>query len=105
MPLEVINDGEVTALAGMLSLGERAMLGVAMGSSQAGGFLNAEGHITGWLDELAFAPVDASPGRGRGRMVRRPGRRGQLFLPAGRQQAGPRPRASISRRPSGSPSG
>ena len=61
VPLEVINDGEVTALAGMLSLGERAVLGIAMGSSQAGGFLNAEGHITGWLDELAFAPVDAGP--------------------------------------------
>ena len=62
VPLEVINDGEVTALAGMLSLGERAVLGIAMGSSQAAGFLNPEGHITGWLDELAFAPVDASPG-------------------------------------------
>ena len=62
VPLEVINDGEVTALAGMLSLGERAVLGIAMGSSEAAGFLNAEGHITGWLDELAFAPVDAAPG-------------------------------------------
>jgi predicted NBD/HSP70 family sugar kinase len=62
VPLEVINDGEVTALAGMLSLGERAILGIAMGSSQAAGFLNAAGHITGWLDELAFTPVDASPG-------------------------------------------
>jgi predicted NBD/HSP70 family sugar kinase len=62
VPLEVINDGEVAALAGMLSLGERAILGVAMGSSQAAGFLNAEGHITGWLDELAFTPVDAAPG-------------------------------------------
>ncbi len=62
VPLEVINDGEVTALAGMLSLGERAVLGIAMGSSQAGGFLSAEGHITGWLDELAFAPVDLNPG-------------------------------------------
>ncbi len=62
VPLEVINDGEVTALAGMLSLGERAVLGVAMGSSQAAGFLNAGGHIMGWLDELAFAPVDAAPG-------------------------------------------
>ncbi|MGZ7065977.1 MAG: ROK family protein, partial [Candidatus Aminicenantales bacterium] len=61
VPLEVINDGEVTALAGMLSLGERAILGIAMGSSQAGGFLNAEGHITGWLDELAFAPIDLNP--------------------------------------------
>jgi predicted NBD/HSP70 family sugar kinase len=62
VPLEVINDGEVTALAGMLSLGERAVLGIAMGSSQAAGFLNAAGRLMGWLDELAFAPVDAGPG-------------------------------------------
>ncbi|MEN6310720.1 MAG: ROK family protein, partial [Acidobacteriota bacterium] len=62
VPFEVINDGEVTALAGMLSLGEKAVLGVAMGSSEAAGFLDAEGHLPGWLDELAFAPVDANPG-------------------------------------------
>jgi predicted NBD/HSP70 family sugar kinase len=61
VPFEVINDGEVTALAGTMTLGEKAMLGVAMGSSQAGGFLNAEGHLPGWLDELAFVPVDISP--------------------------------------------
>jgi predicted NBD/HSP70 family sugar kinase len=61
IPFEVINDGEVTALAGTMSLGAKAMLGVAMGSSQAGGFLNADGHIPGWLDELAFAPLDAGP--------------------------------------------
>jgi predicted NBD/HSP70 family sugar kinase len=61
VPFEVINDGEVTALAGMLSLGERAVLGVAMGSSQAAGFLNAQGHLMGWLDELAFTPVDGNP--------------------------------------------
>jgi predicted NBD/HSP70 family sugar kinase len=61
VPFEVINDGEVTALAGTMSLGANAMLGLAMGSSQAGGFLNADGHIPGWLDELAFAPLDASP--------------------------------------------
>jgi predicted NBD/HSP70 family sugar kinase len=62
VPFEVINDGEVTALAGMMSLGERAVLGVAMGSSEAAGFLDARGHITGWLDELAFAPLDGNPG-------------------------------------------
>jgi predicted NBD/HSP70 family sugar kinase len=62
VPFEVINDGEVTALAGMMSLAERAVLGVAMGSSQAAGFLDAKGHITGWLDELAFAPLDGNPG-------------------------------------------
>jgi predicted NBD/HSP70 family sugar kinase len=61
VPFEVINDGEVTALAGMMSLGDTAVLGVAMGSSEAAGFLNAAGHIPGWLDELAFAPVDANP--------------------------------------------
>ncbi len=62
VPLEVINDGEVTALAGTLSLGENAMLGVAMGSSQAAGYLAPDGHLPGWLDELAFVPVDIDPG-------------------------------------------
>lgn len=61
VPFEVINDGEVTALAGRLSLGEPGILGVAMGSSEAAGFLDNEGHIPGWLDELAFAPVDLNP--------------------------------------------
>ena len=61
VPINVINDGEVTALAGTMSLGERAILGVAMGSSQAAGYLSPEGHLMGWLDELAFAPVDLNP--------------------------------------------
>jgi predicted NBD/HSP70 family sugar kinase len=62
VPFEVINDGEVTALAGTMTLGENAMLGVAMGSSQAGGFLDAGGHLPGWLDELAFVPLDVAAG-------------------------------------------
>jgi predicted NBD/HSP70 family sugar kinase len=61
VPFEVINDGEVTALAGMLSLGETGVLGMAMGSSEAAGFLDLDGHIPGWLDELAFVPVDLDP--------------------------------------------
>ncbi len=61
VPFEVLNDGEVTALAGRLSLGETGVLGVAMGSSEAAGFLDSDGHIPGWLDELAFAPVDLGP--------------------------------------------
>jgi len=61
VPFEVINDGEVTALAGMLSLGETGVLGMAMGSSEAAGFLDTDGHIQGWLDELAFVPVDLNP--------------------------------------------
>jgi predicted NBD/HSP70 family sugar kinase len=61
VPLEVVNDGEVTALAGSMALGKNAVLGVAMGTSQAGGYVNHEGNITTWLNELAFVPVDYSP--------------------------------------------
>ncbi len=61
VPFEVVNDGEVTALAGSMSLGVNAILGVAMGSSEAGGYVTPEGNITNWLNELAFAPVDYSP--------------------------------------------
>lgn len=61
VPLEVVNDGDVTALAGAMSLHAEGLLGVAMGSSQAAGYLNPQGRITGWLNELAFAPVDYNP--------------------------------------------
>jgi predicted NBD/HSP70 family sugar kinase len=61
VPLEVVNDGEVTALAGSMSLGVGRVLGLALGSSEAAGYVNARGNITGWLDEMAFAPVDFSP--------------------------------------------
>ncbi len=58
VPFEVANDGEVTALAGSMSLGDGAVLGVSMGTSQAGGYVTPAGGITPWLNELAFAPVD-----------------------------------------------
>lgn len=61
MPLVVMNDGDVTALAGALSLGSKGMLGIAMGSSEAAGFMDKKGRILGWLNELAFAPVDYNP--------------------------------------------
>ncbi len=61
VPLEVVNDGEVTALAGSMSLGVNAILGIAMGSSEAVGYVTREGGITDWLNELAFAPVDYAP--------------------------------------------
>ena len=32
-----------------------------MGTSEAAGYVDGEGRITGWLNELAFAPVDANP--------------------------------------------
>jgi predicted NBD/HSP70 family sugar kinase len=61
VPLEVINDGDVTALAGSMSLEDNGVLGIAMGSSEAVGFVDVNGHILGWLNELAFAPVDYNP--------------------------------------------
>ena len=61
VPLEIINDGDVTALAGAMSLEDNGILGIAMGSSEAVGYVNTEGRIMGWLNELAFAPVDYAP--------------------------------------------
>ncbi len=70
-PLRVANDGDVAALAGALSLqgpraraasGGRSVLGIALGTSQAAGYVDRQGLITGFLNELAFAPIDASPG-------------------------------------------
>jgi predicted NBD/HSP70 family sugar kinase len=61
VPLEVINDGDVTALAGAMSLEDSAILGVALGSSEAGGYVNRQGRINPWLNELAFMPVDYQP--------------------------------------------
>ncbi len=58
IPLEVANDGDVTALAGSMSLKDGAVLGIAMGSSQAAGYVTPARCLTDWLSELAFAPVD-----------------------------------------------
>lgn len=58
IPVEVANDGDVTALAGSMSLGAGGVLGVAMGSSQAAGYVTPARTLTDWLSELAFAPVD-----------------------------------------------
>jgi predicted NBD/HSP70 family sugar kinase len=61
VPFTVVNDGEVTALAGSMSLEDNGVLGIALGSSEAGGYVTMDGAITGWLNELAFAPVDYNP--------------------------------------------
>ncbi len=61
-PFEVVNDGEVTALAGSMALNDNAVLGIAFGSSLAAGYVTPQGNITGWLNELAFVPVDYRQG-------------------------------------------
>lgn len=61
VPYSVANDGDVSALAGTMSLKDNNVLGIAMGTSEAVGYVDGEGRITGWLNEEAFAPVDANP--------------------------------------------
>jgi predicted NBD/HSP70 family sugar kinase len=61
IPFAVVNDGEVTALAGALSLEDVSVLGMALGSSEAGGYVTPTGELTTWLNELAFCPVDFDP--------------------------------------------
>jgi predicted NBD/HSP70 family sugar kinase len=58
IPFIVVNDGEVTALAGSMSMKDNAVLGISMGTSLAAGYVTPAGNITDWLNELAFAPID-----------------------------------------------
>ena len=88
VPFEVVNDGEVTALAGSMSLGKNAILGIALGTSTAAGYVTPDGNITSWLNELAFVP-DRLTTRGSGRrVVGRLRRRFAVFLAAGRRAPG-----------------
>ncbi|HWV99678.1 MAG TPA: hypothetical protein VNZ64_08310 [Candidatus Acidoferrum sp.] len=61
VPFEVVNDGEVTALAGSMSLSKNRILGISLGTSTAGGYVNTQGNITSWINELAFVPADYNP--------------------------------------------
>jgi predicted NBD/HSP70 family sugar kinase len=61
VPYCVINDGDVSALAGAMSLNDNSVLGIAMGTSEAAGYVDEKGRVTGWLNELAFVPVDVQP--------------------------------------------
>ena len=61
VPFEVFNDGDVTALAGAITMKKKGMLGIAMGSSEAAGYVDGKGAMTGRISELAFAPVDFNP--------------------------------------------
>ncbi len=60
VPFRIVNDGEVTALAGAQLL-RGPVLGTSFGTSQAAGYVTAQGNLTTWLNELAFAPFDYGP--------------------------------------------
>ncbi len=58
IPILVANDGDVSALAGAMGLGKGNLMGVAMGTSEAVGYVDQDQNVLGWINELAFAPVD-----------------------------------------------
>jgi len=61
VPLKVINDGEVTALAAVQKIGKGNILGISMGSSEGGGYANADGNLAGWINELCYIRLDLNP--------------------------------------------
>ena len=60
VPIVVANDGDVSALAGAMGLNTGNIMGLAMGTSEAVGYVDADKNVKGWISELAFAPVDLS---------------------------------------------
>lgn len=58
LPRAILNDGTVAALAGAQTLGRRPVLGLALGSSLAAGWVDREGKVQDSIDELAFIPID-----------------------------------------------
>ncbi len=62
VPVVVANDGDVSALAGAMGLGRGKLMGLAMGTSEAVGYVDKDQNVLGWINELAFAPVDLQSG-------------------------------------------
>ena len=62
VPIVVANDGDVSALAGAMGLNTGSIMGLAMGTSEAVGYVDAAKNVKGWISELAFAPVDLNEG-------------------------------------------
>ena len=58
VPVVVANDGDVSALAGAIGMGVNSIMGLAMGTSEAVGYVDKDKNVPGWINELAFAPVD-----------------------------------------------
>merc|ERR1719326_1992675 len=61
VPLKVINDGEVTALAAYQKIKEGNVMGISMGSSEGGGYANKDGNLMGWINELCYIKLDMNP--------------------------------------------
>jgi len=61
VPVKVINDGEVTAVAGGQMIGEGCLFGISLGSSEGSGYVDKDGALSGWINENAYCPLDLNP--------------------------------------------
>ena len=61
VPLKVINDGEVTALAAVQKIKHGNVMGISMGSSEGGGYADKDGNLLGWINELCYIRLDLNP--------------------------------------------
>merc|ERR1712039_498771 len=61
VPLKVINDGEVTALAAVAKIKHGNVMGISMGSSEGAGYANKDGNLMGWISELCYVKLDLNP--------------------------------------------
>ena len=68
VPLVIVNDGDVTALAGSMSLEDHSVLGIALGSSEAAGYVDPDGKHHGLAQRARVRP-GRLPARGTRRRV------------------------------------
>ena len=99
VPYVVANDGDVSALAGAMSLEENNILGIAMGTSEGRGLRGRKRQHHRLAQRAGLRPRGCEPRRHGGRVVWRHRLRRQVLLPGRRDQAGPRCGHQPVRRP------
>jgi len=61
VPLKVVNDGEVTAIAAYQKIKQGNVFGLSMGSSAGAGYADADGNLNGWINEMCHTKLDLNP--------------------------------------------
>ena len=60
IPFKIINDGDASALGGVFQMDLSSCLGIAMGTSEAGGYVDNDRCLHNYLSELSLVPIDMS---------------------------------------------
>ena len=61
VPVLISNDGDISALGGVIQNAQSPLLGVSFGTSFAAGYVDRNKSLTSRLNELAFVPINFSP--------------------------------------------